>query len=174
MRRLLHGLAAFSLLATAAVPNTAWAQVQCSSPTDQSAFDVGALKSELTVLAVSCDADKSYNAFVERFRSDLVSSDGVVNAWFKRTYGKSAQTRYDQYITELINQQSQLGLKQGSDFCPRSVAMFNEIGGLPNNQALTQYVAGKDLIPSALGSCATQAVATTATRSAKPRGHAKH
>ena len=170
MRRLLHGLAAIGLLATS---NAASAQVLCSSPTDQSAFDVGALKSELTVLAVSCDADKSYNSFVERFRRELVSSDGVVNAWFKRTYGKSAQSRYDQYITELINQQSQLGLKQGSDFCPRSISMFNEIGGLPDNTALVQYVAGKDLIPPALGSCTTPAVAAAATRSTD-KGRATH
>ena len=155
MRRLLHGLAAFGLLAS----TTAQAQVQCASATDQSAFDVGALKSELTVLAVSCEADKPYNAFVERFRPELVANDGVVNAWFKRTYGKSAQSRYDQYITELINQQSQVGLKQGSDFCPRSMAMFNELGGLPDNKSLVDYAAGKDLIPPAIGSCATPAVA---------------
>ncbi len=155
MRRLLHGLAASGLLASTA----AQAQVQCPAATDQAAFDVGALKSELTVLAVSCEADKPYNAFVERFRPELVANDEVVNAWFKRTYGKAAQARYDQYITELINQQSQIGLKQGSDFCPRSMAMFTEMGGLPDNKSLVSYAAGKDLIPPAIGSCATPAAA---------------
>ncbi len=165
MRRLLHGLAAFGLLASPA----AQAQVQCASATDQAAFDVGALKSELTVLAVSCEADKPYNAFVERFRPELVANDGVVNAWFKRTYGKSAQSRYDQYITELINQQSQVGLKQGSDFCPRSMAMFNEMGVLPDNKALVDYAAGKDLVSPAIGSCATPAAAPAGKVTAKRR-----
>ena len=56
---------------------------------------MAALKSELSVLAVACEDDKEYNAFVERARSVLVHEDGVVNAWFKRTYGRNAQHQYD-------------------------------------------------------------------------------
>ena len=64
------------------------AQARCASEKDQSAFDVGALKSQLSVLAVDCQEEDGYNSFVTRDRSELVAEDAVVNAWFKRTFGK--------------------------------------------------------------------------------------
>jgi hypothetical protein len=129
------------------------AQTRCSSPTDQSAFDVGALKSELSVLAVGCSDEDDYNKFVERYRGELVSRDGEVNAWFRRTYGRAAQTRYDSYITLLANAQSEIGLHQGTDFCPRLKPLFAEAMALPDSTVLAQYAAAKDLIPDAAGSC---------------------
>lgn len=149
-RGVLHGLAVAGLLAGGA----AQAQVRCPSATDQAAFEVGALKSEMIVLAETCqDADKTYNAFVERYRPELTNEDRVVNAWFKRSFGKAAQREYDSYITNLINGQSQLGLRQGSNFCPRSQVIFAEALALPDAGVLAQYAAGKDLVPAELGSC---------------------
>lgn len=146
------------------------AQTRCASPTDQSAFDVGALKSELSVLAVSCSDEDDYNKFVERYRSELVARDGVVNAWFKRTYGRSAQPHYDAYITLLANAQSEVGLHQGVDFCPRLTPLFTEAMALPGSTVLAQYAAGKNLIPDAAGSCESVGVATStrATTTRRP------
>ena len=59
-RRLTSLLAAGSMM----VAMTAGAQAHCSSATDDSAFYVSALKSELSVLAVACGDDNEYNAFV--------------------------------------------------------------------------------------------------------------
>lgn len=135
------------------------AQTRCSSPTDQSAFDVGALKSELSVLAVGCSDEDDYNRFVERYRTELVARDGEVNAWFRRTYGRAAQAHYDSYITLLANAQSETGLHQGTDFCPRLKPMFAEAMALPNSTVLAQFAAAKDLIPDAAGSCEATSVA---------------
>ena len=157
----LHGLAVLGLLASGA----AQAQVRCAMPAEQTAFEIGALKSELTVLATSCaGADKPYNAFVERYRSTLVSSDAAVNAWFKRTYGRSAQRQYDAYITSLINAQSENGLKQGTNFCPRTQAMFTEVMALPSERTLPQYAAGKDVLPADVGACQPPYTAPVAVR----------
>ena len=159
MKRLMSGLAALGMMASGA----AQAQVRCTVPEDQVAFEIGALKSEMTVLATSCPgADKEYNAFVERFRPQLVSSDAAVNAWFKRTYGRNAQREYDSYITTLANAQSQVGLHQGTNFCPRTDMIFAEAMGLGDGSILPQYAAGKDVLPSDVGACKPRVVAVKA------------
>ena len=151
-------LACLGLLAA----GNAQAQLRCNSTSDQSAFEVGALKSELSVLAVGCSNEDAYNSFIERYRGELVREDGVVNAWFKRTYGKAAQKEYDSYITLLANEQGQEGLHQGSDFCPRNTLVFKEVMSLPSSEVLPEYAAGKDLVPAELGSCQVPKAATAA------------
>ncbi len=150
MNQLISAVTAMGLLASSA----AQAQVRCTVPEDQAAFEIGALKSEMTVLATSCPgADKQYNAFIERYRPQLLSSDAAVNAWFKHTYGRNAQHQYDAYITTLINAQSQVGLRQGTNFCPHTDMIFDEAMGLRDGSALPQYAAGKDVLPSDVGAC---------------------
>ncbi len=162
--------AARAALATALlVGMTAGAQARCSSAKDQSAFDVGALKSELSVLAVGCSDEDDYNRFVERDRSELVAEDAVVNAWFKREFGRAAQARYDSYITLLANEQSEKGQHEGSDFCPRLKTLFAEAAVVPVTQ-LPEYAAAKDLIPKDEMACdvsATPVAARSTTRSAR-------
>lgn len=163
MRNLMHGFAVLGMLASGA----AQAQVRCSTPADQTAFEIGALKSELTVLATSCaGADKNYNAFIERYRPELVASDATMNGWFKRTYGRNAQHQYDGYITSLINAQSENGLHQGTNFCPRTQAMFAEVMALGDSAALPLYAAGKDVLPADVGACESPR-APIATRARK-------
>ncbi len=171
MNRLARGLAVFGVLASGAA--RADVQVRCTAPEDQAAFEIGALKSEMTVLATSCPgADKQYNGFVERFRPQLVSSDAAVNGWFKRTYGRNAQRQYDAYITSLINAQSENGLKQGTNFCPRTEAVFDEVMGLHDGSSLPQYAAGKDVLPSDVGTC--QAPAAPIVKVRARRATSKH
>ncbi len=136
------------LLAAAAMAGgvAGGAQARCGSAAEQSAFDVGALKSELSVLAVACGDEDDYNRFVERDRSELIHSDAVVNAWFKREFGRAAQTRYDSYITLLANEQGLKGQHEGSDFCPRLKPVFAETTAVPVKE-LPEYAAAKDLFP---------------------------
>jgi hypothetical protein len=131
----------------------AQAQTICTSAGDEAAFQVGALKSELTVLAIGCRNEDAYNSFVERYRSELVAKDGVVNAWFKRNYGGGAQRNYDQYITLLANEHAQLAQQEGTDYCPRLMIMFNEVMALPNPAVLDEYAEVKDVVPAGVGAC---------------------
>jgi hypothetical protein len=149
------------------------APASCLSPEQQSAFDVGALKSELSVLAVGCSNENEYNRFVEMHRRELLSQDATVNAWFKRTYGKVAQPRYDSYITLLANEQSEIGQKQGSDFCPRLAALFPEVMAVPS-ASLAQYAAAKDLMPADLTPCAAVGKASTTSRSTRASTSTHH
>ena len=115
-RRLLSGLAATGLL----IAQQAAAQQQCKSMTEQSVFEIQALKSELMVLATSCHNDAQYNAFVNRYRTDLATNEKEFDDYFKRRYGKLGQREHDSYITSLANAQSDGGMHLGSDFCPRN------------------------------------------------------
>ncbi len=122
------------------------ASAHCASAAEQSAFDVAALKSELSVLAVACQDDNEYNAFVERDRAELVREDGLVNGWFKKSFGRAAQTRYDSYITLQANEQGLAGQHEGSDFCPRLKPVFSEVMAVPVDE-LPEYAAAKNLMP---------------------------
>ena len=162
---LLAVLGMFASSAASAAPGS------CLSTDQQSAFDVGSLKSALSVLAVACGDEDDYNHFVELHRRELVAEDGTVNAWFKRTYGKLAQPRYDSYITLLANEQSEIGQKQGSDYCPRLKLIFPEVMAVPS-PALPQYAAAKDLMPDDLSPCVVEAkLAAPAGKGSRPSTH---
>ena len=151
MRRLLSGLLAAGLLASPYAE-----AAQCTNPADQTVFDLEGLKSELMVLATGCQgADGDYNAFVNKFKPVLGANDQAFAAYFRRAYGRNGQREQDAYITNLANAQSETGLRQGSEFCPRNAMIFHEVMALPDDRALPEYAAGKDLIPAQLGSCAT-------------------
>ena len=177
MNRALASLVSLNLLIAGPVAAQTAAQAECSSPSDQAGFDVGALKSELSILAIACSNQEDYNRFVERFRGELVSEDHVVNAWFNKSYGRAAQAHYDQYITLLANEQSSEGQRQGSDFCPRLHVLFNETMAVPDDKLLPQYAAAKSLIPAAMGTCAlesgTRPTRVAATRPTRSTAHKK-
>ena len=116
LRRMSGCLTVCGLLASTAASA---APASCLSEAQQSAFDVGALKSALSVVAVACGQEDSYNQFVEKHRRELVAEDATVNGFFKRVYGRVAQARYDSYITLLANEQGEIGQREGSDYCPR-------------------------------------------------------
>jgi hypothetical protein len=149
MRRLLCGLVAIGTLAA----NGAQAMPQCPDAADQAAFEMVALKTALMVVATTCDAGDKYNAFVRRYQPNLVDTDRSLSSYFKRHYGARGQQEYDRYATDLANTQSRGGLTQGTDFCARSAALFDEVMALPTATHLAPYAAGKDLVPAAIGAC---------------------
>jgi hypothetical protein len=151
MRILFSGLIAAGLLTSqmAAAQN-------CARPADKTAFDVAGLKSQLMVTAITCEATERYNAFIMRYRPDLVAQEKVLNAYFGRNFGKRAQAEHDDYITNLANSQSQNGLKAGTGFCGSNMAMFDEVMKLPSGHELPEFATGKSPIqPIALVTCTT-------------------
>jgi hypothetical protein len=121
---------------------------------EKTAFDVAGLKSQLMVTALSCAAQDKYNAFITRFRPDLVKLDHTLTSYFGRAYGRQGQSAHDDYVTSLANQQSEEGTKLGSDFCHQKVAMFDEVMALQKSTDLPTYAAGKSLVqPIAVVTC---------------------
>jgi hypothetical protein len=137
MRLMLTTLFAASLVVT---PTLA---AECTRPAEHAALDLTALKTELMVMALTCQADEKYNSFVTRFRPDLLQSDKSLNGFFSRAYGRTAAKQRDDYVTQLANNQSRVGLKQGSLFCDHNMAMFDEVMAVKNSMELTEFAAGK-------------------------------
>ncbi len=117
----------------------------CARPPEKAAFDVAGLKSQLMVTALACQSEEKYNAFVVRYRSDLVGDEKSLSAFFGRAYGKRAQQEHDDYITQLANAQSQLGIKAGTDFCRQNAAMLDEVMTLKSGADLPAFAASKPI-----------------------------
>ena len=118
----------FSSLVAAGLLTSQMASAEsCARPADKTAFDVAGLKSHLMVTAITCEATERYNAFIARYRPNLLAEEKVLTAYFSRTYGKRAQAQHDDYITSLANSQSQDGLKSGTSFCDQNISMFDDV-----------------------------------------------
>lgn len=162
MRRLVSTVAALTLWSVQPV----WAERQCSSVSDQSAFEVQALRSELMVLATGCHDDTQYNAFIRRYQSDLQANEREIDAYFRHRYGKAAQVEHDRFVTDLANAISRQGSDLGGDFCPRNGLIFNEVLALESATELTDYAAGKNLVPGSVEICTPMASNTASVRKA--------
>ena len=132
MRRLLSGLAAFSLLTV----QQAQAQLQCLPPQERAAVEVAALRSELMVLATGCHDDDGYNAFIHKFQPELMGNEQAISEIFKKKYGRRGQQEHDQFVTDLANAESSAGMRLGTDFCERFPRINS--GRNPRNQAHDQ------------------------------------
>ena len=165
MRYLLSGLLAASVLVAPRAEAAQW------GPADQPVFDVQGLKSQLMVLASGCPGSEGdYNAFVAKYRSVLTANDAAMAAYFRRAYGRGGQREEDGFITNLANAQSEAGLQQGSEFCPRNEVMFQEVMSLTDINELAEYAAGKDVIPAQMMAPApAPAPRATARRRQAPR-----
>ncbi|CUW48007.1 hypothetical protein IFJ82_04500 [Novacetimonas hansenii] len=161
--------AAAAGLALAGLVNSghALAAGPCSPSPAHEAFDVQGLKSELMVTALSCGAQDKYNSFVTKFRPKLAGEEKVLTAYFRTTYGRSAQRQHDDYITQLANVQSERGLKSGTAFCQQRMSMFDEVQVLESAADLSNYAQAKDILqPASYLTCtAPNHPAPAATRS---------
>ena len=160
MRRLVSAVTALTMLSAQPV----LAQRQCSSVSDQSTFEIQALRSELMVLATGCNDDQRYNAFIRRYQPDLQANERAIGAYFQHRYGKAAQTEHDRFVTDLANAISRQGSDMGGDFCPRNGLIFNEVLALQSANELTDFAAGKDLVPASVQICAPMTTTTKAVR----------
>jgi hypothetical protein len=156
MRRFVSAVAALTMLSAQPV----LAERQCSSVIDQSAFEVQALRSELMVLATGCHDDEQYNAFIHRYQGDLQTNERTIISYFQHRYGKAGQTEHDRFVTDLANAISHQGSNLGGDFCPRNGLIFNEVLALQSSTELTDFAAGKDLVPSSVPICTPPSSAT--------------
>lgn len=133
----------------------------CARPADVTAFDVAGLKSKLMVTAITCSQQDQYNAFVQRFRTELVTHERNLHAYFLRAFGGRGQREQDGYITSLANTLSESGIQQGTLFCQQNVGIFTEVLSLPKGADLPVYAARK-AFPQPIAVTACPAVTRTA------------
>lgn len=148
MRMLMSGLVAVGLLAS----NVATAQ--CVRSNDYPAFDITALRTKLMVTALTCGADEKYNAFIVKYRPELMVQDKALGSYFARAHGRRARQQQDDYNTQLANSQSQTGLRQGSLYCRYNLGTFDEVMALRSGAELPDFAAGKSVVqPISMGEC---------------------
>lgn len=136
----------------------------CVRPTERAALDIEGLKSQLMVVALACDARDRYNAFINRYKTELNAGESDLGGYFNRSYGRSGRKQQDDYVTNLANGQSQAGTKRGTLFCQEHLPMFDEVMALRGGGELAEYAAGKELSqPISTEACVGGAPAVTRT-----------
>ena len=144
MRPFVCALTAACLLAGPVLAPAAWAE-PCARPYEKQAFEVAGLKSELMVVAISCQAQDSYNRFVARYQRELQIDERALAGYFARTAGRRGQQAHDDYITSLANTESEDGVKQGTLFCRQHLPMFDEVMALKDGKDLSGYAESRSL-----------------------------
>ncbi len=148
------------------VAGPAFAQA-CANPVERTAFEVRALQSHLMVVALSCARDQDYNAFVNKFRRDLGTVYTSIEGHFRRTAGGSFQRARDGFITQLANDHSQDGLRQGSQFCINATPLFQVALAQSNTEALAEMAKERNVLnPFITPACPERPVAATPARRA--------
>ncbi len=128
----------------------------CVYDADRAAFDIEGLKSQLMVTAVTCgdEAKSKYNAFMSRYQPEVASAEQVLQGYFKKSYGKAGSKEYDEYMTQLADNQEQVGLKAGTAYCENLAAMYDEVMSLHDGSELHDYSNAKLLYqPVSLDTC---------------------
>jgi hypothetical protein len=159
--------AAMAMLAAA--PAAAVTPPRCPTPTDQSMFEVAALKTELMVVSITCRQEERYNDFVVRYRPQLIENDRQMNQHFERRFGRNGKRSMDAFVTNLAQARGFAGQRLGSDYCPRNTQLFAEVMALPAGNDIGIYAAGKDLIPADLPGCPVAPPPAPARSSARRR-----
>ncbi len=154
----------------------AMAAPACEFAGDRAAFDIEGLKSQLMVTALACKQQDKYNAFMARFQPDVAREEADLAAFFKRSYGKSWQKSYDEYITNLADVQEQDGLKGGSALCSYLPVMFDEVMSLHDSSELHDFSNSKMIAqPIDFKTCAGPAPAASTAHKSKHSTHStKH
>lgn len=126
----------------------------CAKPAEKTAFDIAALKTRLVVAAISCgDADR-YNGFIIKNRPGLVTQEKNLSSYFSRNYGRSGQTKQDDYITQLANLQAQRRTRDTAAFCKDTGGTFDEVAAVKTPVELNNLASAKQVAqPMRLAEC---------------------
>jgi len=111
----------------------------CGKPAEKVAFAVAALRMQMSVIEITCDARGQFNAFTVKFRNDVAAQNKMVGGFFSRAYGGKGVANQDQYETAQINQMSEAGQYYGADFCKTSMPMMDQVLALQDGKALGEY-----------------------------------
>jgi hypothetical protein len=105
---------------------SAWAD-PCTDPVAQTALNTRALQTELMVAALSCGNRIHYNAFVIKYRGDLVKHGRSLQSFFQREHGAAGRKNLNTFITRLANEASQRSSITHAAFCANSSSLFNRL-----------------------------------------------
>lgn len=115
----------------------------CAKPAEKVAFDMAALRMQLSVTELTCEARPQFNAFTAKFKNAVGSDNATLGQFFKRAYGAKGVSNQDQYETAQINQTSEAGQYYGDELCKTAMPMFDQVLALNTQQELENYAAAQ-------------------------------
>ncbi|MGH8581069.1 MAG: hypothetical protein ACREVK_13465 [Gammaproteobacteria bacterium] len=104
----------------------AWAEA-CAQPHEHTALNTRVLQTELMVAALSCGNRPLYNAFVRKFRDDLVKQGHSLRLFFARHYAGRGEKDLNIFITRLANETSQRSNADRAAFCSHASSLFHQL-----------------------------------------------
>jgi hypothetical protein len=116
----------------------------CGKPAEKAAFAMAALRMQLSVTELSCDAREKFNTFTVRFRNDVGVQNKTLGTYFSRAYGRRGQSQQDEYETSQINAMSQAGTYYGTDFCKTALPLYDEVLAQKNGTDLANLAISKN------------------------------
>ena len=103
------------------------AEAACARSAELTGLQARVLQTELMVAALSCGEAARYNAFVNRFRGELVVESKRMQGYFSRVHGGRAGKELNAFVTELANNSSQRSLTDAAGFCPQAASVLDEV-----------------------------------------------
>ena len=116
----------------------------CAKPGEKAAFAVAALRMQMSVVEITCDARPQFNAFTVKFRNDIAAQNKIVGTFFQRAYGNKGVSNQDQYETAQINQMSEAGQYYGDQFCKTSLPLMDQVLALKDGKALVDFAVAQN------------------------------
>ena len=116
----------------------------CAKPGEKGAFAVAALRMQMSVIEITCDARAQFNAFTVKFRNDIGAQNKIVGGFFQRAYGNKGVANQDQYETAQINQTSEAGQYYGDQFCKTSLPLLDQVLALKDGKELVDFAVAQN------------------------------
>lgn len=129
MRIISNGWIVFlAIMLPVSVTLPAHAAPKCANASEISAINMRVLQSDLMVAALACNQKESYNQFVKKFKTELVSRSDSMQHYFQRVHGGKAANQLNRFVTSLANDSSQTSLNANeADFCRAASALFSQV-----------------------------------------------
>ena len=119
----LHAIQGMAVAAVVAAAGSAQAFAMCVRPAEEAALTARVLQTEMMVAALACGQQSQYNAFVIKFRDDLVAHGHALKTFFTRVHGAQADRRLGTFVTRLANDASARS-RAAANFCSEAFAFF--------------------------------------------------
>jgi len=122
-----------AIIILSSLPYNAFAN--CAKQKEVNALDFKAIQSSMMVAALSCDQQKQYNKFMNKYGKLLSNGSGNVRSYFKRVYGKNYESKMNSFVTGLANKATNLSMSgEPESYCNESQTAFEELLKIKNNE----------------------------------------
>jgi hypothetical protein len=116
------------------LPYTSFAST-CAKKKEMEALDYRAIQSSMMVAALSCNKQKEYNKFMNKYKKEIVGGSNEIKTYFKRAYGKNYEYRLNMFMTQIANKATKASMTGAPDeYCEQIDSAFKELLNIDDNR----------------------------------------